>query len=599
MKKSFTLCLFMLFVASYAFSGDITWTGAGTAGDWEDPANWNLNRVPDGDDVIIDGAYSIIIDESNPTIEKLTLSNGASLTIALGYTLTVYDNGSDGVRIEKTGGTLTINGTLNSYDHGNYGVRLDSANTEVIINGTLNTYDNKDGLNVDGPGAVVTVNGTLNAYDNSSDGIDIDDGNTLNIPSSGKIYLNNNDGDGFKMKESFVNNGLISSTNSGDIGFNLAGSSDETFINNGTLTISGAILGFDGKDTDWYTTNNNIMIISACDTLIDDGTNIYNYGTFQGDGLVENGNYYDIQFLPGSTLVPGTSAGKFTFTEILDLSGVNLDIEINALNSYDQIVVDTGIQSNADVTITNAVLNLSGSYIPAPGDEFMFLEKKSPGPITGTFSGYPNNSTYIFNGVELTITYNGGDGNDITFTNLAPLPIELIDFNAQAMEKDVKLAWTTASEENNDFFTIEKSLDGRIFEEVAKISGRGNSTEISKYEYMDLNPIRGINYYRLKQTDFDGQFSYSNIETVEFIDDENIKIYPTLVTENITIEINKKLNSGHSIIIRDLTGRASKSFAISRDEIKKEVNLTDLAPGNYFITIYNDKTRNTLKFIKQ
>ena len=587
----------MLFIASYAFSGDIVWTNGGAAGDWEDPANWDLNRVPNGDDVIIDGAYNITL-ESSPTIEKLTLSNGASLTIASGYTLTVFNNGSDGVRIEKTGGTLIINGTLNSYDHGKYGVRLDSANTEVIINGTLNTYDNKDGVNVDGPGATITVNGTLNAYDNSKDGIDIDDGNTLNIPSSGKIYVNNNGSDGFKMKESFVNNGLISVTNSGDIGFNLAGSQDETFINNGTLTISGAILGFDGKDTDWYTTNNNIMIISACDTLVDDGTNIYNYGTFQGDGLVENGNYYDIQFLPGSTLVPGTSAGELFFTEILDLSGVNLDIEINALNSYDQIVVDTGIQSNADVTITNAILNLSGSYIPAPGDEFMFLEKKSPGAIVGTFNGIPNNSTIFFNGVELTIAYDGGDGNDITFTNLAPLPVELIDFNAKAAEKEVKLDWTTATEINNDYFTVERSLDGRTFEKIATIAGQGNTSEISRYFHADKNPATGINYYRLKQTDFDGQFAYSDIKTVEFKAKNHIEVYPTLVQNNITIETNDESSISTSVEVRDLTGRIIKSLRLADQSSKHEIMLNELVPGNYFITIFNEENIETFKIIK-
>jgi len=97
-----------------------------------------------------------------------------------------------------------------------------------------------------------------------------------------------------------------------------------------------------------------------------------------------------------------------------------------------------------------------------------------------------------------------------------PLPIDLIDFKADAREKHVDLTWRTANEINNDYFTLERSQDGLSFEELAEIDGAGNSNIELSYSYQDKNPYYGVSYYRLKQTDFDGSVSYSSVERVEF-----------------------------------------------------------------------------------
>src|SRR5690606_32130023 len=137
----------------------------------------------------------------------------------------------------------------------------------------------------------------------------------------------------------------------------------------------------------WDITNNGTISITNADTLVDLGTDIFTFGDFIGNGLVENGNNFDMTFHPGSTIEPGPSIAKLTFTDLVDFSGVNLEIEIAGASSYDQIVVDTGYHGPADVTLTGAVLNLSGNYTPTPGDEFVLLEKVAPGPIEGTFDG--------------------------------------------------------------------------------------------------------------------------------------------------------------------------------------------------------------------
>jgi len=96
-----------------------------------------------------------------------------------------------------------------------------------------------------------------------------------------------------------------------------------------------------------------------------------------------------------------------------------------------------------------------------------------------------------------------------------PLPIELVSFTAKANENDqVLLNWMTAIEINNEYFTIERSADGAIFEEIAQIEGAGNSVQVNTYSTLDVAPAKGINYYRLKQTDYDGGYEYSNMVTV-------------------------------------------------------------------------------------
>ncbi len=91
------------------------------------------------------------------------------------------------------------------------------------------------------------------------------------------------------------------------------------------------------------------------------------------------------------------------------------------------------------------------------------------------------------------------------------LPIQLTTFTAIQNDAEILIQWTTESELNNKFFSVEKSLDGSHFETIAVVNGKGNSTSALNYEVADRVPFSGLNYYRLKQTDYNGSFQYSNI----------------------------------------------------------------------------------------
>src|SRR5690606_40569029 len=91
------------------------------------------------------------------------------------------------------------------------------------------------------------------------------------------------------------------------------------------------------------------------------------------------------------------------------------------------------------------------------------------------------------------------------------LPVNFTHVKAKTVAKEVHVQFGTATEINNDYFTIERSRDGISFMALDRIEGQGNSSRITEYQYIDETPLSGNNFYRIKQTDFDGKSSYSAV----------------------------------------------------------------------------------------
>lgn len=169
----------------------------------------------------------------------------------------------------------------------------------------------------------------------------------------------------------------------------------------------------------------------------------------------------------------------------------------------------------------------------------------------------------------------------------SPLPIEIIYFNATQNEDIIELAWATASEINNDFFSIERSKDAQTWEEVLITKGAGNSNKTINYFEIDNNPKNGLVYYRLKQTDVNGEFSYSNIVPVKFEKTgKDIIVYPN-PNEGIffNVDLSGYKNEQVIVVIRDIQGRQlySKVFIVN-DNITTSITLEQNLPkGTYLI----------------
>ncbi len=107
------------------------------------------------------------------------------------------------------------------------------------------------------------------------------------------------------------------------------------------------------------------------------------------------------------------------------------------------------------------------------------------------------------------------DLSNVNFTIEETIPVELLSFTAQRTDAGVELNWKTATETNNSGFTIERSRDEENFAQIGFVSGRGTTTEITSYNYLDTEIETGKYYYRLKQTDFDGTVKYLNVVLVD------------------------------------------------------------------------------------
>ncbi len=156
-----------------------------------------------------------------------------------------------------------------------------------------------------------------------------------------------------------------------------------------------------------------------------------------------------------------------------------------------------------------------------------------------------------------------------------PLPIVLVSFVGKIVKDQVVLNWITASELNNDYFTVEKSKDGVEFEEVQRITGAGSTNEISKYEAIDYDPYPGISYYRLLQTDYDGKFEYSELLLISFEGNFSFSAFPTVITTSLQVRFKGARNDELTLSLQDMTGRIFMNRTIVLENGSKTLQFDD------------------------
>ncbi len=189
---------------------------------------------------------------------------------------------------------------------------------------------------------------------------------------------------------------------------------------------------------------------------------------------------------------------------------------------------------------------------------------------------------------------------DYTYAPLA-LPVELYEFDGKLVEKKSHLNWSTVSEQNNDFFTIERSNDGRSFEILDKIVGKGTTTEFQNYTFIDPNPALGINYYRLSQTDFDGRSErIGDLVVIENNNDGNISIRPNPVQDaQVNISLVTENRSSIAIQLYNMNGQLMKNQQSDLIKGKNEIslNVDDLTSGVYLMKAVIDGVVQTHRLI--
>jgi len=150
------------------------------------------------------------------------------------------------------------------------------------------------------------------------------------------------------------------------------------------------------------------------------------------------------------------------------------------------------------------------------------------------------------------------------------LPVSLLTFVAKPQSRYVQLDWTTATETNNDYFTVERTTDTQHFIEVARVRGNGTSMVKHNYTADDVAPVTGRAYYRIKQTDFDGKVTYSDLRSVEYSggsEDASVSVYPNPATDHyVVVELRSVRNATElPVKISNMKGQAIVTGVVAVD----------------------------------
>lgn len=177
-----------------------------------------------------------------------------------------------------------------------------------------------------------------------------------------------------------------------------------------------------------------------------------------------------------------------------------------------------------------------------------------------------------------------------------PLPVQFLGLTLEEKNDAVSIEWTTATETNNSTFEVERSLDGEHFVTIASQTGAGNSIALHRYMHTDQQVSKGQTYYyRIKQIDRDGQYSYSKIHTISILASGNIFAFPNPFEENILIQFPPQ-DIGATMVISDLLGKVMAQHAIAN--LSLEIG-SALPKGIYLMTVTGNKQSQVMKLIKE
>jgi hypothetical protein len=192
----------------------------------------------------------------------------------------------------------------------------------------------------------------------------------------------------------------------------------------------------------------------------------------------------------------------------------------------------------------------------------------------------------------------GGCGNDFAIDDLnlslcpegGPLPVEFLNINARQKGSGVSVEWSTSQEVNSSRFEIEKSADGNNnWSIVASINAAGSSSTVKNYNAYDPRPFYGINFYRIKQLDKDGNFKYSKTVRVKLtLDKTGVSVLANPFHNSLTVDFSSATEQSVSARLMDITGKqvAVEKWSITTGSTRKEFsNVSALQQGMYILTV--------------
>ncbi len=604
-------------IAMTATTTSVTWAGT-TNTSWNQPGNWsNACSAPNCaiDATITTGGAQPVIT-ANSTVKNLTINAGATLTINAGVTLTVCGNFTNNgtliasptstILFDNASVTHTISGSVTGTNRfGNLTINKTggsvqlAASTNFEIAGNFTTMNATSILNVNNN--YLKIGGNFNTASNVT---------LTNCPT---IEFNG------VIPQTFTNtagthaltNVVMNNTSSG---ITLTGTASSNMVLSGALTLTNGVI---------YTATTPILIMNAGSTATSGSASSFVDGPMQKIGntafVFPVGDAFN-RWMRIAMTAPTTSStfqAQYFYTPYSTLTPMAVT-PTPVLNNVSAIeywqfdrIAGTGNASltlywqNASSSGINSCAALQGGDLVVARWNGSAWENRSntiTGGITGSCVG---TSAGTVTSDPLTAF------SPFTFASktaaLNPLPVELISFTGENFGSENILKWTTLTETNNDFFTLERTLNGYTFETLGVVDGygSGNSTTRHDYNFIDAHPVEGMNYYRLKQTDFNGDVKYyPELVAINYTKTTDYGLYPNPANNEIMIYTSNSKDETVNIHITDVTGRVmlqESTLTLKEKGLNgSKIDISAYPNGIYFIMIndLNGKPISQKRFVK-
>lgn len=183
-----------------------------------------------------------------------------------------------------------------------------------------------------------------------------------------------------------------------------------------------------------------------------------------------------------------------------------------------------------------------------------------------------------------------------------PLPVKLTNYSARAAGSTAVVEWTTASEENNRYFILERSGDGQQFSAIDTIAAAGHGGGGASYRQVDERPLAGVNFYRLVQVDLDGKANYFDVLTVNFAaGNVTLRLSPNPSPGAVYLEMGGSLSGLLQVRLSDQQGKVLKNWSFRKQAgvWKQAIDPGSMPPGVYFITVEGNGLKEVRQFVRQ
>ncbi|WP_416438032.1 T9SS type A sorting domain-containing protein [Phnomibacter sp. MR] len=307
------------------------------------------------------------------------------------------------------------------------------------------------------------------------------------------------------------------------------------------------------------------------------------------------------------------TAISYTLENVLQGTSTPLIENIGGTNYYVYNFLGDGAQTaglERDITTSdNNMVEIFFNGGPAGTQEVRLVNIANGGQSSNSFFNIfdkgsdRTNQTSMFYG---TSPVNNGGYDQTSYTGIGniSLPVKFLSFFALKNGNDAKLNWTVESDENNRHFEVERSVDGRVFKSFAKVDAKGNGKSVNTYELTDADISKlGVNlvYYRIKQTDKNGELTYSNVKNLNNVKKSTpVQLFPNPVKAITKVVVDVDAPGKGSIVIRDMAGKMVRQIntLFIKGINQQDLNVAELASGEYTIQVIGEGFSHQLKLTK-